>query len=193
MTIKTDNRHVGVKLELRRHILRRYQSVGGFRVFDACQGSGVLWSRLREEFTVASYWGVDMKRKMGRLSVDSARVLAQPGWAFDVVDIDTYGMPWNHYRGVWRNMGQTCIVMLTIGVGRTGKGNDIGTCAKQAAGIVFSRPVPKLLPGALLPLVTEYALFECQRHGVIVAYRAEATHPDGGSARYIAVRLERVK
>jgi hypothetical protein len=93
---KTDNHDPRAKLELRRYFLRKYHGDGLARVLDCCQGSGLLWGTLRQEFECESYWGLDLKRKPGRLSIDSSRVLAQPGWPQDVIDIDTYGSPWKH-------------------------------------------------------------------------------------------------
>ncbi|HZU48538.1 MAG TPA: hypothetical protein VFA16_15010, partial [Mycobacterium sp.] len=92
---KTDNGNLEAKLGLRRHFLRRYHMENKPMVLDCCQGDGIIWRKLRQEFE-CDYWGVDVKPKRGRLSIDSVRILAQPGWPHDVLDIDTYGSPWRH-------------------------------------------------------------------------------------------------
>ena len=86
---KTDNSNTKAKLELRRYMLRKYNADEPAHVMDCCQGGGRLWRTLRNEFQVASYWGIDVKRKAGRIKVDSSRILAQPGGRANVVDIGT--------------------------------------------------------------------------------------------------------
>jgi len=60
MITKTDNGHLIAKLDLRRHFLRKYHAGDPANLLDCCQGSGVIWSHLRREFPVASYWGDPM-------------------------------------------------------------------------------------------------------------------------------------
>ena len=112
---KTDNSHLETKLELRREMLRKYQGKGSLAVIDCCQGSGVIWSILREEFKLGSYWGLDTKKAPGRLQIDSARVLCQPGWRADVIDVDTYGAPWAHWEALLPNVTGAVTIFLTIG------------------------------------------------------------------------------
>lgn len=115
MAKKTDNTNLSAKLDLRRYFLGKYHSDGEIRVMDCCQGDGVIWKQLRQEYDVASYWGLDVKKRKGRLAIDSVRVLQQSGWTENVVDIDTYGSPWKH----WQALGETChqdaTVFLTLG------------------------------------------------------------------------------
>lgn len=101
---KTDNTNLPAKLDLRRRFLRKYHAEDPANVLDCCQGDGVIWKTLRREFTIAGYWGVDTKRKPGRLRLDSSRILAQAGWLQNVVDIDTYGSPWRHWLAMLPNV-----------------------------------------------------------------------------------------
>lgn len=113
---KTDNSHLAAKLELRRHFLRKFHADGTpICVFDACQGDGVIWRALRKEFPVASYWGVDLKPKPGRLKIDSLAVLEIGGLTENVIDIDTYGMPWNHWTRILANIKGPTTVFMTLG------------------------------------------------------------------------------
>lgn len=114
---KIDNSNLTAKLELRRHFLRKYHADEPPHVLDCCQGDGVIWKRLREEFPVTSYWGVDVKLKKGRVKLDSVRILAQPGWPQNVIDIDTYGSPWKHWAAMLLNVERPMTVFLTIGKG----------------------------------------------------------------------------
>ncbi len=117
-SVKTDNHDLAAKLELRRYFLRKYHAAGLIDVLDCCQGSGLLWGALRKEFSVTSYWGLDLKPKKGRLKLDSIRVLSQSGWPQNVVDVDTYGTPWKHWNALLPNLSRPTSVFLTWGMVR---------------------------------------------------------------------------
>ncbi len=112
--IQTDNSNLSAKLALRRRVIATELPRVPLRVIDCCQGSGLLWSRLREEFPVESYWGLDRKAKPGRMTIDSVRVLGRPVTA-NVVDIDTYGAPWDHWIALLPNVSARMLVFLTVG------------------------------------------------------------------------------
>src|SRR6266576_3131176 len=114
-SLKTDNTSPAAKLELRRYFLRAYHATEPIHVLDCCQATGFLWRTLRKEFPLASYWGLDLKPKKGRLKLDSVRVLAQPGWPQNVVDVDTYGSPWKHWTALLPHVTKPLTVFLTIG------------------------------------------------------------------------------
>lgn len=153
--VKTDNHNPAAKLELRRYFLRQLVQAGEpIHVLDCFQGSGVLWSRLREEFPVASYWGVDLKPKKGRLKIDSARILEQTGWTQNVVDLDAYGSPWKHFQNLISTCEHSITVFLTIGMVKIGGGN-CGKAALEIAGVRFRK---LKLPGALGVKLSEQTL-----------------------------------
>ena len=115
MKNKTDNKNIAAKLKIRRYFLNRYHTDEPPRVLDCCAGGEILWTLLRGEFTVKSYWPLDIKRKSGRLNLDSVLVLSRSGWSQNVIDIDTYGGPWKHYAAMLPNVTQDTTVFLTIG------------------------------------------------------------------------------
>lgn len=115
MTKQVDNANPKAKLDLRRYFLRRYHAESPPHVIDCCQGDGLLWRTLRGEFKTASYWGMDLKVRRGRMKIDSARVLEQPGWRADVIDVDTYGSPWRHWHNLIRTAPGPVTVFLTDG------------------------------------------------------------------------------
>lgn len=117
---KTDNHNPAAKLALRRYFLRKYHAGERFSVLDCCQGSGLLWGELRREFSDCDYWGVDLKPKSGRLKIDSVRILAQPGWTQNVIDIDTYGSPFKHWAAMLPNVTRPLTVFLTFCVTNRG-------------------------------------------------------------------------
>jgi hypothetical protein len=185
MSTKTDNGRLDSKLDLRRYFLRRYHADGRPAVFDACQGSGVLWKALLREFD-CRYWGVDVKPARGRLKIDSVRVLAQPGWRFEVIDIDTYGSPWKHWREVLAHSPQSVTVFLTIGATNVGGATDSAALEVLGLGEIGGR-MPTSFRGALSDLATEYCLaFALERWHVVECKEA----PANMRTRYIGIRLE---
>jgi hypothetical protein len=159
-------------------------------VLDCCQGSGILWSRLRAEFPCDSYLGLDLKAQKGRLRLDSARYLALPGWDHDVVDIDTWGSPWNHYFNLLPNLMGPTTVFLTIGQRITG---TVGRMADDALGALGLGKLGKRLPLGfhvkLAGIAVSYCLTRSCVNGIILAYAAEACSANR-NARYLGVRLE---
>ena len=170
----SDNRDISSKLELRRYFLEKYHSgeeegvSDSIKVFDCCQGSGVIWTHLQEEYSVDNYWGVDVKAKKGRIAVDSSRILSQPGWKDNVIDIDTYGAPWKHWLCMLPNVVRPTTVFLTIG----GQKNGVRASSNvelKAIGVTLSR-----LPGALRIKLAKHTLMHLLARAC---------------ARYIGVRL----
>jgi len=186
---KTDNSRLRTKLELRRYYLRKYHSKPP-RVFDACQGEGIIWEYLQQEFECQSYWGVDEKPALGRLKINSARVLGPPGWDFDVIDIDTYGSPWKHWIAMLPYILRPVTVFLTIGQITIG-GMDPLTL--KALGLEF----PSLSLGTISPSLAvkigmahglPYHLEKAREHGFVIREASEAL-PASINGRYIGLHI----
>lgn len=187
---KTDNSHLPEKLALRRHFLRAYHAAPP-RVFDACQGSGILWRALRQEFDVRSYWGVDVQHARGRLKIDSVRVLAQPGWDFDVIDVDTYGSPWRHYFALLPNVTRAVTVFLTVGFVRAAGEATVGDAFLKATGLDFTRhQLPRAISAALWDWGRFHCLARCHDAGLVPVYAAEVPIKGPSTESYIGIRLE---
>ncbi len=182
-TEKVDNGNFEGKLALRRYFMRKYHADGQARVFDCCQGSAKLWTALRREFQIESYWGVDFKKKAGRLQIDSARILAQPGWREDVIDIDTYGSPWKHWDGVLANSRHSCTVFLTLGQAFFGTDRRV----LEALGVQGLK-LPPALRLKLQPLAVSSLLTRGCVSGTIPIEALEVVST--ARTRYIGVRLE---
>lgn len=186
-----DNDNFAAKLALRRHFLRRYHPADGPKpfVFDACQATGQLWSALRGEFVV-DYFGVDVKLQSGRLRTDSARVLARPGWEFDVIDIDTYGTPWIHWEQVIRHGTRDCTVFLTLGHGRM---NNTPTTREALLAMGMGR-IAAMLPASLSGRLFDRAVYAEIARAYVLGWRVVECQeaPAGKTARYFGVRLARV-
>jgi hypothetical protein len=183
MQTRTDNHDPAAKLALRAYYLRTYHADTEPLIFDACQGSGLLWSELRKTFRVR-YWGVDVKPRPGRLRIESQRVLAQPDLPFDVVDIDTYGLPWEHWRVLLPNITRPTTVFLTLGIlPNTPAPRDL----LAAAGLDRLPRLPGALRMRLCARLTPYALDLARRAGLAITDAREAV--SGGHARYYGLRL----
>lgn len=185
---KTDNAFLEAKLTLRRYFLVTYHATRRPRVMDCCMGDGVIWKKLRDEFEVESYWGLDVKARKGRLAVDSVRVLEQKGWAQDVVDVDTYGSPWKHWCAMLPNVTQPTTVFLTLGLVRMGGGGGVDSRLLAAAGIKFRRQVPPSLTAKIADQLVPFALSLTSRYGLRIVEAQEATRSQ--NARYLGVRVE---
>lgn len=183
MADKCDNSNLAAKLDLRRCLLRRYHGTDSIRVFDCCQGSGVIWETLRTEFEVKSYWGVDVKPKAGRLRVRSERILSQPGWTENVIDIDTYGSPWKHWESMLPNVRNPVTVFMTIGQWQ------MGTDAIILKRLGLDRlAVPPGIACKLHDLALDYCLTRCLDYVLLYTSAVEAVCE--GHARYLGLRLE---
>ena len=188
MAKKTDNHNPRAKLELRRYFIRKYHADKPPDVLDCCQGGGVLWKELRKEFPVASYWGLDLKPKKGRLKLDSVRVLQQPGWPQNVVDVDTYGSPWKHWEAVLPNITRPVTVFLTIGRGGPNM-IRLGREELLAMGMTITRvhQMSGAITHRLAIMAVNYCLARSWERGVIQVEAVEAV--SDGNARYIGVHL----
>jgi hypothetical protein len=157
-------------------------------VMDCCQGEGRIWTALRQEFSLDSYWGIDTKPKAGRLLVDSSRVLSQPGWRENVIDIDTYGEPWRHWLGVCRILDHPATVFLMVGYVPVNGGGSISKEAKRALGLAGLQHLPNALVARVHDMATPYCLDRARtRLNIVELCEAE---PHGRYARYLGVRLE---
>lgn len=181
-TRKTDNANLGAKLALRREMIRKAFGDKPIRVFDACQGSGLIWSHLRKEFAVAQYWGVDLKPAPGRMKIDSVKVL-KSGVVADIYDIDTYGWPWEHVQELAPRLGAPALVFLTIG--KVGGLTQIPiSLLSKMTGI--SNKIPFSFMHFLYPHCIRYLLTYLKRYGII----RQAKEAKSANATYIGLWLE---
>lgn len=187
--VKTDNHNPAAKLALRRHFLGKYHGDGAASVLDCCQGGGLIWGVLRREFIVPNYWGIDLKPKKGRLKLDSVRVLQQPGWSQNIIDIDTYGSPWKHWLAMLPNIVRPTTVFLTLGQLQTGTVGSVGDAAIKAAGLTFpTLKLPQAFHVKLRDTFPSFALGQASLFGIMIIEALEAV--SNGNARYFGLRLE---
>jgi len=187
LDVKTDNDNLPAKLAVRRYMLKRYHADGDIRVFDACQGSGVLWRELRKEFALSSYWGADMKKKSGRLARDSVELVAA-GLSENVLDVDTYGSPWGHWAAILATLRAPTTVFLTIGEHGV-RQRPLSQAEAKLLGIgrLYVK-TPHKLRLRLARVMLEQMLARAELRGVTIVEAIEGER--GTSARYLGLRLE---
>lgn len=185
---RVENASPESKLQLRRHFLRKYHSDRPTfpRVLDCCQADAVLWSQLRQEFNV-HYWGVDRVAKRGRLAIDSVRLLASPSLAYDVIDVDTYGSPWQHWKTMLPNIRKPTTVFLTLG--RAGGLTSVDGAVLEALGLSRMRcPIPQALRWKLDGLAVGACLAQAHAWGLKISEAVEVV-PPSRNARYFGLHL----
>jgi hypothetical protein len=180
-----DNSQLTAKLDLRRRFLDAYHEHGKVDVLDCCQGSGVIWKQLRDEYHVDSYFGVDWKRKRGRLAIDSKRILAQPNLPQNVIDIDTYGSPWAHWLALLPNLTRPTSVFLTIG-DQNRVAMEPGATGSYDVG--FPPSTPKVLMGMMGRKIAASILLTKATSLYTIAEATEAIAV-GAHARYLGIHL----
>jgi hypothetical protein len=184
----TDNTNVKAKSDFRAEFLDRYHPEGPVRIFEACQGTGLIWGKLREIYgDRLLLWGVDVKPAKGRLAIKSERILSLHGWEFDVIDVDTWGPPWKHWIALLGNLYDPCTVFLTLGAaGPAGGGSNADHLA--ALGLKTPFKIPEGLAAKVYARCTPYFLGMAERfgHRVIECVELEAA----ARCRYFGIRLE---
>ena len=143
--IKTDNRRLDLKIQLRRMVLDQAR-LGELRVLDLCAGEGLVWRTMKRFVKLADYVPVDISPRLpGTLHGDvmEDRFLS----AFDlthytVIDIDTYGEPWKPWRHIYERLTRATAVFLTHGAVSSPGGANISQFAREALGIPSSWEVP---------------------------------------------------
>ena len=157
-------------------------------MFNCCEGDDVCWRTLRREYPACQVVGFDLKKKRGRVAIDSSRVLSLDGCRYDAVDIDTYGHPFKHLFALMRAMPEGAVtVFLTFG--RIKYGGAHSEIVKLAGLDGFSVKPPVSLASKAVEDSLSYAFTHECASKIVVAYAAEAF--PRGNARYIGLRLEK--
>jgi hypothetical protein len=190
-TIRTnhveDNAVLESKLALRRHFLRKYHMAQTPAVLDCCQADAAIWSTLRAEFSVR-YWGVDRVAKSGRLAIDSVRLLGQRGLPYDVIDVDTYGSPWQHWQAMLPNIVKPTTVFLTLGR----MGTTLATIDSAVLHALGLRTLRTNIPKAILWKMERIAVPAClalAHEWALKISEAVEVYPPAPRARYFGLHV----
>lgn len=112
----TDNRSMRQKLELRQWLLGELQ-ITEARVLDLCSGAGHVWSEMGAHVNVAQWVRSDIKpRRAGTLKMSAVQAVnAFDVGGFNVIDIDTWGEPWEPYLAILPKLRGRVAIFLTRG------------------------------------------------------------------------------
>jgi hypothetical protein len=181
--IQKDNHDYTKKLDLRRAFLNDFQKDQPLSVCDCFSGENeVIWTQLRKEFNVGKYFALDIKEKRGRIAMNSLDYLKLQKFNHDVIDLDSYGSPWEHWFEVLKR-GHSCVVFLTIGQVRL---NVQPKILLREIGIDFK--VPASFHWFLSHIAIPAGLAVAIRRGYRVEKCLEVLNPSG-YARYFGIKI----
>lgn len=184
---KTDNGDLSAKLYLRRYFLDKYHGQEPIRVMDCCQGDAMIWRRLRKEYNVETYFGIDVKPCTGRIKLDSVRVLRQTGWPENVIDVDTYGSPIKHLRAIVQNIDKPLTVFLTYGMVLIGGGQNLDQSARDLFGLDKLKLAPPMtaIANLLYKHISLLMTRACNGVNIIEGQRVTGRH-----VHYVGLRMQ---
>jgi hypothetical protein len=113
---KTDNRSLNQKIALRKWLLGEL-AITEARVLDVCAGAGHIWSAMADHVHIVQWVRSDIKpRQAGTLRLTALQAVnALDVAAFNVIDIDPYGEPWDAYLALLPRLRQPVAMFLTRG------------------------------------------------------------------------------
>ena len=119
-----DNHSLADKVRLREIVCRELGEP--LKVLDLFAGEGWIWKRLRRSLEISTYTPVDIRpRQPGtiRMDVTGRSVVAFNPDCFNVIDIDTYGDPWEIWDALRRRLTRRSAVFITHGMVGRGEGS----------------------------------------------------------------------
>jgi hypothetical protein len=143
---KVDNRSLEAKISLRMWLLNR-MNITDVKVLDTCSGLGMIWSEMEKHVHISQWVKCDIKPRAGgngmTLKMSASQSLAVMDLSdFNVIDIDTYGEPWEPYRIMLSRLTKPVAVFLTHG--RMVLGSDVTNSTKEAMKIPLDWEIPQL-------------------------------------------------
>lgn len=158
LRLKTDNHSLEDKVTLRRGLIRK-AALEPCSVLDLFAGEGNIWNEMRREsrlpnapppIEVTRYTPVDSaQRQAGQIKAKiTPRIIAaldtDGGLSrYNVIDVDTYGDPWEIYLAILPRIRRPTAIFLTRGKVTYGAGRmPITKLSKKCAGIPDDWDVP---------------------------------------------------
>src|SRR5580658_2138961 len=140
--LKTDNASLKEKVDLRVDLCSRIN--GPLRVLDLFAGEGRVWSGVKSVLEVSTYTPVDeAPRQPGTIKfvINSRTVKAFDVSRFNVIDIDTYGEPWEVFGAIAENIKPGSAIFLTYGHSGIGRAS-LTKYLRAACGIPLDWELP---------------------------------------------------
>ena len=132
----SENQSLKTKTDLRERILEQ-AALPELRVLDLCAGSGDVWRNIGRRRPLAQYLPVDMKPQMPgtiKAKVNARFIAGFDIGRFNVVDVDTFGEPWEIWLALAPKLRGRTAVFLTHGYMTVGR-CSLSNVARQAVGI----------------------------------------------------------
>lgn len=162
----TDNSHFAQKADMRLTFLRDvgWPELG---VLDLCAGASKLWGHLAGALPVARYLPCDRKPRTALAIKGEARDLVRSLdlAKFNVIDIDTYGEPWEVLEPLLPRLEREVVIFLTHG--HLGLSVTPSHAARRAAGLPVEWDAPLGRP--LTMYLGEHAIRSFWRWGTVVS------------------------
>jgi len=191
----SDSQQFKAKVDLRLKLLRQYAEAGHkLNVMDCCAGKRAIWKQIGQKVDLDSYMGFDiMASEVNNIICDSIRWLKDVGISGNVVDVDTYGLPWTHYRAIYQAKWpeSEILVFLTASLGCE---SGLTTGELEAIGIPDDwRGQLPTISWELRDAVVAACIHSC-REGAVRVKSGSMVTLSGNSSRdyYMGLWLERV-
>lgn len=130
------------KVELRLRVIRA-AGLKRLRVLDLCAGAGHVWQAMREHVEVEAYTPVDREpRLLGTIHgdvKDRQFVHSLRPETYNVIDVDTYGEPWEPWSYCAERLTSKTAVFLTHGL--SGAGPSLSRFTWAALGLPREWPL----------------------------------------------------
>lgn len=166
MKKQTENSNLPLKLLIRKKIINEAK-FDQLHIIDCCTAKEMIWENLKKHYDISSYLPFDIKPQLpGTIKMDSKEALRQMSLSdYNVIDIDTFGEPWEHFYEIINKINQKTAVFLTYGRVKVGGGN-ISNFAKKIIGIPLDWKIPitdeivEIFISILFTTISEYVTIE---------------------------------
>jgi len=184
-SVQVDNGDLESKIALREHFLEKYHKGTHTKVLDCCAGQQQIWKRLRAKYDV-DYLVLDKKEIPGTLKIDSIVYLeAGHGIAFDIIDVDTYGLPYRHFSKAVQHLNKPTTFFGTVNANGMTKPQ-----AEETAALGITCKVPDvLIREAATDLFGEILGAIMHPHVIEYAALIVATRHTSMRTKYVGVRV----
>ena len=143
--IKTDNKNLDAKIQLRRRVLDEAK-FAEHRVLDLCAGEGVVWRTMRHHAKLDDYVPVDLEPRLPGTIVgdvkDERFLSAFDLSRFNIIDIDIYGEPWKPWSFIQKRLTASTAVFLTHGATSSPGGSHVSNFVLERLGIPLTWAIP---------------------------------------------------
>jgi len=113
---KVDNAFLCTKVNLRRNVIKKHFNKSSFNILNCCAAKNKVWRSL-DEFYNTSIIHLDLNPQFdGVIKCDANDYVQNNDLSkFDIIDIDTYGSPWDIFFNSIKSCTGTTVFFLTWG------------------------------------------------------------------------------